>query len=238
MAKRSTNGRRKAKLAALNSEISAIDERIRVCGQALREVDDLIRLAKAGHPLPVGTLVMLTHIMVHALNSIADSSPESLWPWSRHAFVWPAHISRKREFRRANEKLMSDLHLGKGGVYSNRKWQLSAPSTQGALSVIINALARRDALNLPVLTRATKETWFEASWNDLIARGIRPEEGNLKPLGEAAIKPKRAVKHANLRGMSKQTEGMKRDDLRAEIKRQVRKAFNTFVGDADPIDFT
>jgi hypothetical protein len=215
--------------AALEAEISSIDERLRVSMETAQNVHDLIRLAKTGHQFPVTTLFMLTGEMVGALNSIADSQPELLFPLSCNVFVWPAFISRKREYRRANEKLMSDLRLGEDGIYGKKKWQVSALSTQGALGFLFNAMLRQEVLSLPPLTKATKRAWFEASWNDCLARGIRPEEGKLRPLGEAAIKPKRAIMHANLRGMPEQTEAMKRDDMRAEIKRQVWKAFNSLV---------
>jgi len=147
-------------------------------------------------------------------------------PLSRNLCAWPAFISRKREVRRGNEKLLNRLHLSVGGVYSKRRWRLSAASTQAALGLLWNAQVQPDVLQLPPLTKETVDVWFEASWNDLLERGIRREA---LALARSVVTGSSAVKRANRRGMPKQTTGMKRDDARAEIKRQVRKAFRNLV---------
>jgi hypothetical protein len=173
---------------------------------------------------------MIAGQMVDAVNSGVEQRPELFLKFSRNSVVWPALISRKRAIKLGNERLMKTLQLGEGDVYfSKKEWRLSAPSTQAALGLFLTALVRREAWKLPPLTQKTKRIWFDTSWDDLLRQGIAPEQvPKLAKLGKSAI-----GKKSISRGMPEQTEGMKRDDVRAEIKRQVWNAFNRLVGGAE-----
>jgi hypothetical protein len=203
------------------------DERLKIHQGAQRSVNELIRLAENGDELSVVFLVMIAAQMVDAVNSGVEQRPELFLKFSRNLIDWPAFISRKRAIKLANERLMKTLQLGEGDVYfSKKEWRLSAPSTQAALGLFLTALVRREVLKLPPLTEKTKRTWFEISWGEMLRKGIAPEQvPKLAKLGKSAI-----GKESISRGMPEQTEGMKRDDVRAEIKRQVWNAFNRVVG--------
>jgi hypothetical protein len=207
----------------LKGKIARSDERLRVCDHAGQSVSDLIRLAKAGDKLSVTTLVMLADITIYALNSIAERRPHLILPFSRNAVAWPALISRKRALIRANNKLMDTLQLGRGGIYSERGWQLAAPSTQAAIGLLINAQSKRTALHLPPLTKKTKRRWFEVSWKDFLDRGIKPEESKkLARLGKSkATKTPKYCKH-----LFKRTRDA---NVRAEIKARVWDAFDKLI---------
>jgi hypothetical protein len=227
--KRITAEERAAAISRNEAEISQIEESLRVWEQARKSASDLIRLAQDGNKLLVRVLWDTACDLVSALNSIAEKQPELLLPISRSIFLWPAFISRKRAFRIENAKLMDRLQLGQGDVYSQREWRLSAPSTKAAVGLFVTAQVRKKAWSLPPLTKKNKRTWFEASWNHMLREGIVPEETPfLAQLGKSAI-GKRSIS----RGMSEQTEGMRRDDIRAEIKRQIWNAFNTLIAGAE-----
>jgi hypothetical protein len=220
---------RAAEISRNEAEISRIEEMFRVCEQARKSANDLIRLARDGTKLPVHVLYDIALDLVSALNSIAEKQPELILPISRRIFFWPAFISRKRAFRIENVKLMDRLQLGEGDVYSQREWRLSARSTKAAAALFVTAQVRKKAWNLPPLTKKNKRTWFEASWKHMLREGTVPEETPfLAELGKSA-----AGKKSTTRGMSEQTKGMRRDDMRAEIKRQVWNAFDTLIAGAE-----
>ena len=208
---------RAVEISRLEAKISQIEEGFSVCEQARKSASDLTRLARDGNKLPVVVLFDIACDLVSALNSITKKQPELVIPISRAIFLWPAFIGRKRALRIENTKLIDTLQLGEGDVYSQREWRLSAPSTQAAAGLFVTAQLNKKAWDLPPLTKGNKRTWFEASWNYMLREGIVPEETTfLAQLGKSA-----AGKKSTTRGMSEQTEGMKRDDMRAEIKRQV-----------------
>jgi hypothetical protein len=223
-----TAEQREARIAQNELKISQIEEMFRVCKQARKSASDLIRLARAGNKMPVIVLWDLTSGLVSALNSIATKCPALVLPLSRGICIWPAFISRKRAFKLHNAKLMDALQLGEGGPYSKRQWQLSAPSTQAAVGLFVTAQLHKKEWDLPPLTEKSKRTWYEASWSYMLKEGTVPEETPfLAQLGKSAI-GKRSIS----RGMPKQTEGMKRDDMRAEIKRQIWNAFDRLIAGA------
>ena len=207
----------------LKRKIARSDERLRACDHAGNSVSDLIRLAEAGDKLPVTMLAMLAVKTVSALNSIAQRRPELILAFSRNGVSWPALISRKRAFIRANNKLMDTVQLGKGWIYSEREWQPAAPSTQAAMGLLINAQSKRTAFHLPPLTKRTKRRWFEVSWKDFLDRGIKPEESEeLARLGKSkAIKTPKYCKH-----LFKRTRDA---NVRAEIKARIWDAFDKLI---------
>lgn len=221
-----TAAQREAKISRLEIEISQLRETLRVNVLAGISVSDLIHLAEKGDKLSVIQLFMIAVETVSAVNSIAQRRPELVLNLSRALFFWPAFISRKRALKLDNAKLMKTLQLGEGGVYSKTRWQPSAPSTQVAFGLFSLALLHKNEWRLPPLAKKNKRTWFEASWNHLLLReGIVPEQTpKLAQLGKSAI-----GKKSISRGMPEQTAGMRRDDVRAEIKRQIWNAFNTLI---------
>lgn len=218
-----TAQQREVEIARIKSEIAKINETLAVCGQSWQSVTRLIGLAMRGdEPLPLHLLDMIAAEIIGALNAIAEKQPELLRPIARETFLWPALISRKRAFNRLNHERLVSLQLGKGQTFSDSEWQPAAASTHAAMVFMTVAQTLNRAGRLPPLTPEAKKQWFEASWASMIEHGLRPEENELlSPLGKSSI-GKKSVS----RGMPHQTEGMKRDDMRAEIKRRVWKAFD------------
>ena len=206
------------------------DDKLRIHEQAQRSVNELIRLAETGDELSIVLLFMIAAQTVDAVNSGVKQRLELFLKFSRNLIVWPAFISRKRGFKLANEELLKTLQLGEGTAYfSKKEWQPSASSTQAALGLFSIALVKKEEWKLPPLTAKTKREWFERSWKEMLREGIAPEEvAKLAKLGKSAIRKKSIS-----RGMPEQTDGMKRDDVRAEIKRQVWNAFDRLVAGAE-----
>jgi hypothetical protein len=220
--------RSETEISALEDKILEGAERLDVYAKVTQSVSDLIRLARAGNPLLVGTLHGIAVRTIGALYDIAAKRPEVVRPIARREFSWPALIGRKRFIKQLNERLMKNLQLGEGDGFSNRGWQLSAPSTQAALDLFLTAKLYEEDWNLAPLTEKNKRTWFEVAWQRMLNEGIVPEKIPwLAPLGKSAI-GKRSIS----RGMPAQTDGMKRDDMRAEIKGQIRNAFDKLVAGA------
>jgi hypothetical protein len=216
-------------------EISQIDrilegaERLNTSAQIAQIMSDVTRLAQAGDTRMVAQLHWIAVKAIVALNWLVMKKPEVLRPIARKEFCWPALIGRKRSIKQTNDRIIKILQLGEEEeMFSRRGWQMSAPSTQAAFDLFLTALSYQDDWKLPPLTNKTKRTWFEVAWQQMLNDGIKPEKIPwLAPVGKSAI-GKRSIS----RGMSDQTDGMKRDDVRSEIKRQVRNAFDKLVADA------
>jgi hypothetical protein len=215
-------------ISALQNRILEAAERLDVCAQVEQSVSDLIRLARTGNQLIVGELHSIAVTVIGALHDIAAKRPKLVRPIARRQFSWPALIGRKRFIKETNERLMERLDLGEGDTLSNRGWHFSAPSTHAAMDLFLTAQLYEEDWNLPPLAENNKRIWFEISWDQMLKEGIEPEKIPwLAPLGKSAI-GKRSVS----RGMPAQTDGMKRDDMRAEIKRQIWNAFEKLVAGA------
>jgi hypothetical protein len=161
--------------------------------------------------------------LVVALEDIAKKRPELLRPIARQTFFWPGFISRKRAFDRENAKLMDKIELGVGGPYSTKQWRISAPSTQLAIKLHLLCRTYEKQWQLPRLTKKNKRTWFEQGWKHMVNDlGVVPEKDpHLAKLGKSATR-NRSGWDAKYRGHA--------CDVRAEIKRQVRNAFNGLIG--------
>jgi hypothetical protein len=220
--------RSETEISALQDKTSDGAERLDLSAKVTQSVSDLIRLARTGNRLMVGKLHGIAVQTIAALYDIAGKRPEVLRSIARMEFSWPALIGRKRFIKQLNERLVTSLQLGEGDAFSTRGWQLLAPSTQAALDLFLTAKLYQKDWNLAALTEKNKRTWFEVAWQQMLNEGIVPEKIPwLAPLGKSAI-GKRSIS----RGMPAQTDGMKRDDTRAEIKRQIRNAFDNLVAGA------
>jgi len=156
--------------------------------------------------------------LVMALHDMAQKRPELLRPIARQQIVWPGFISRKkRAFDTENAKLMDKIELGVGGPFSTKKWQISATSTQFAIRLYLEGQKHAKQLGLPPLTtKKKKQIWFERIWKYAVDDlHIEPEKNPvLAKLGRAAV----------TRNINASAE-----DIRAEIKKQVWKAFDGLI---------
>jgi hypothetical protein len=164
--------------------------------------------------------VQETFMHVEHLNNIAKLHPEWVIPIARKRIVWPAFISRKTALQKQNVELMATIELGKESGYSDREWQPDAPATRGALWVKWLGERYGKQWRLPPFSQKNKRNWFDKAWRcaerDL---HITPENDPLLgPLGKSAK-----------RYYYKREDPKKRMPLavRAEIKRQIWKAFDT-----------
>jgi hypothetical protein len=167
-------------------------------------------------------LVQETFMYVQMLNNITQRYPELVIPIARKQVVWPGLISRKRAFQQDNAKLIDKIQLGKESGYSDREWQPDAPATHGAHWVHWWGSGMAKKWRLPEITRKNKKSWFDKTWR-CMERDLHIELENdplLGPLGKSAKK-----------FYYKREDPKKRMPLavRAEIKRQIWKAFDTLI---------
>jgi hypothetical protein len=103
-------------------------ERIR---QSVEEdLKRLVRYAKEGERLAGEALAVVAGTAVSELSDIARQQPKMFLRLSRKQFAWPGLVSSKRGITERNKELLKLLQVGKNGIYSNKKWQISAPSTR------------------------------------------------------------------------------------------------------------
>jgi hypothetical protein len=124
-----------------------------------------------------------------------------------------------------NEKLINELQLGKGGIFSEGEWQISAPSTQTALKLFSFGQFRAlEGLCQPFAPKIKKQ-WFRENWEAMLDTGVAPEQSDfLRPLG----KSKAAKKPKYCKNLLPPTQIA---NARSEIKRRVWKAFDHLFPD-------
>jgi hypothetical protein len=214
---------RLSEVERLKSETARIDERFRVCAQAVRSVSDLIGLSAEGNRLVVHTILMLALLVVDTLDSIVKTRPK-LGRWlARDTFVWPGLLSRKRPLRKANDELLKTLQLGKRGIFSVEAVHLGALSIRGAMIIFSVGQWRSAAGQGPRLSRKNKKKWFDNNWEWLLGHGFAPEQHDvLRKLGASkAWKKPKFCKQLHPATSSA--------NVRAEIKARVWEAFNNLV---------
>ena len=205
-----------------------MEQVLRAHAVATEDIAEVARLAGEGDMFSIYTLYWIASESVSALNQLASEKPELFRSLARNTFSWPGTISRKRALKRANEELMDRLQLGQGVTFSTRDWRVSAASTRVAFALWIGYLLKHGPPEQR-LTRKAKRELFEKIWAEEIAEGWRPEDNEkTAKLGKFAV-----GKKSTSRGMSEQTPGMRRDDVRAEIKRRVWEAFDVLVPDTE-----
>jgi hypothetical protein len=219
-----------SEIARLKSEIADYDAWENAVHSAASGVSALRHRAANGHEGSILTLTLIATSAINTLNSLIRERPKLMRRIAFNDIAWPALISHKREVRKANDEILRTLQLKENGnIFSNRKWQLSAPSTQVAISLIARRVFHEVWSNTkPKLTKGEKRDLFEVLWTEMLADGVIPEQSEkMAPLGKGA-----AGKRPTNRGMSEQTPGMAANDIRAEIKRQVWKAFDSLIAEA------
>jgi hypothetical protein len=166
-------------------------------------------------------LAQETWMRVEHLNEIAKSDPDLVIPIARKQIVWPGFISRKRAFQKENAELMARIELGRNSNYSDREWRPDAPATRGAHWVYWWGSGMAKQWRLPQLTGKNKRSWFDKAWSCMLRDlHVTPEnDPRLGPLGESA---KRYYKREDPKERAPLA-------MRAEIKRQIWKAFDTLI---------
>lgn len=187
----------------------------------------LVDCALGGDREAVMRLITWTWSFVMALDDAARLRPELVRPFSRKEVMWPAFIGKgaKRKRGSANDWLITQLELGKESPYRG-SWHPNAPSTKMVIAMESWLKQNSDLLGLPPLTVKTRLVWFNRGWEELLkATNGRPDQhAFLAQIGKSAVR-----RNEKGRGMSSQTEGMKRDDVTAKIKEILKKAFLTYT---------
>lgn len=218
---------RSEQMKALKAELATLNARRRAVSQAQDSIRELIRFAKEGNELSICALVDIAVRAICALNrDVLKEHPEIVRRASRTGVTWPGMISRKRSLVEANKRLMDNLQLGGGSIFSQKKWQPNAPSTQAALGLFLPYLYRVDWSARPPLTKKEKRELFDAAWEGILASGIQPEHvEKLAALGRS--RQTKVPKYCkNLHSATRNA------NVRDEIKRQLWKAFDNLLADA------
>ena len=159
---------------------------------------------------------------VMELHDMAQKRPELFRPIARHLFSWPGFISRKRAFDRKNAELMEKIELGADCPYSTKQWRISAPTTHTAMTLHLYCCKHEKQWQLPPLTtKKNKRSWFEHGWNYMVndLHLVPENDPVLAPLGKSA---ERYYKREDPKERTVMA-------VRAEIKRQIWKAFDKLI---------
>jgi hypothetical protein len=160
--------------------------------------------------------------LVTELDHMAQNRPELFRLVARKTFWWPGFVSRKRVFGAKYDKLMDKIELGADCPYSPKQWQLGSPTTRTAMELHLYCCSYEKQWQLPPLTTTkNKRLWFERGWNYMVNDlHVVPENHPvLAPLGKSA------ERYYKLEDPKERTPLAKR----AEIKRQIWKAFDSLV---------
>ena len=111
------------------------------------------------------------HKLLTALDHMARKRSELFRVIARQTFYWPGFISHKRAFDRKNAELMEKIELGVDCPYSPKQWQISAPTTQLAMTFHLYCRTYETQWQLPPLTtKKNKRLWFERAWQYTTAK--------------------------------------------------------------------
>ena len=160
-------------------------------------------------------------------HALTRAHPDLVRRRARDTFAWPGWISRKRMAKQGNKELMDHLQLGQGGaVFSDKKWQLSAPSTRIALWLLMPASVKDPKMFKRVpLTKEEKRELFDRLWEQELAKGWRPEH---EEPSAALGKSKAAKKPKYCKNLHPKTRDA---NARAEIKARVWNSFDTLIAE-------
>jgi hypothetical protein len=175
-----------------------------------------------GESLAAISLWNEAHKLLTALDHMARKRPELFRVIARQTFYWPGFISHKRAFDRKNDELMEKIELGVDCPYSPKQWQISAPTTQLAMTFHLHCRTYEKQWQLPPLTtKKNKRMWFERAWQYMVddLHVVPENDPVLAPLGESA---KRDYKREDPKERTPLA-------VRAEIKRQIWKAFDKLI---------
>lgn len=127
---------------------------------------------------------------VSELHDLAQKRPELLRPIAREQIVWPGFICRKRALDVENADIMDKIELGVGVPFSTKRWQMTATSTQFAISLYSLCHTYEKELQLPPLTKKNKRSWFDRVWRYAVNElGVVPENNPyLAQLGKSATR--------------------------------------------------
>jgi len=146
------------KLRAAEATLARAEEIERIRQSIEESLKLLVRYAKEGERLAGEALAVVAGTAVSELNDIARQQPKMFLRLSRKQFAWPGLVSSKRGITERNKELLKLLQVGKNGIYSKKKWQISAPSTRLVMSMFFLAQDLAAKGRLPRLTKKTKRT--------------------------------------------------------------------------------
>jgi hypothetical protein len=195
------------------------EEVLRRAAQYNAVVAELCDEAMDGDELAARLLVEYASVAIQTLEQIAYRRPKVLHPMSLYHIRWPAFIGHKEFHREKNLQLMEKLKLGEKNPL-NHKWNPKSPATFTAYSMLYWLQQNQAALQLPPLTKATFEKWFEYGWEGFVhqLQGHPEKYGYLRSLFELSAQ-KKVTKNQEKRNLE--------TVIREKIKHALKQGFKT-----------
>lgn len=189
------------------------------------------RLADEGDPKALGMLIGTATETTQDLHNIAERDPELLHPHSKMSELWPAMIGKHAAIRERNDLLIGRLKLSKEGL-SNSRFQLTSKATETARAILESLHEYQKKLNLPPLSKATRDEWFKMGWRMwCIEKESDPNNYNLL----RAVVIGAAESEWDRRGHNEKGEKRSKDNSAFEnivlqrIKSAVKQGFNSIT---------
>ena len=176
------------------------------------EITDLYDQALMGDELAIAVLVEYANTAIQALEQIARLNPKLLHPISEHHIRWPAFIGIKDIQLERNRALIEKLKLGDKSLF-NHKWNPKSPATFTAYSMLYWLNENQSVLQLPPLSKATLDEWFETGWKGF------SESLQGHPETYLYMRP-----HYEVTAVKKLNKDQEKRDLNAVIRDRIKKA--------------
>ena len=127
------------------------------------QTGELYEKAMWGDELAAAVLVEFASTAIQVLEHIARRKPERLHLMSMHHIRWPSFIGIKQFQNEKNQELIKKLRLGDESKFRH-KWNPKSPATHTAYSMLYWLVENQSTLQLPPLSKASFDQWFETGW--------------------------------------------------------------------------
>ena len=247
----------KAEVLTIQKDFASLYEKLLILA-----ADDDLEVAQIGGCY----LEKVTRAAIDKLYEVADQRPEILAPWARQRLDWPGFIPEHVAAKKANERMLKLIQLGKASPIDLSGSNLDRETLSVALEMMraiqesranyykdVQLRAndeipawRHDAQELDNLNQGSKSAWFKVGWHALEhGRGGREsllqDQLILGIVGDSAMLRAEGRKHqkiAKLKSQLKLAEASETDaeSLRLEMKIWDAEREEAKVADSDILE--
>ena len=207
-------------------ELSRLREILDFCDGVKDRIEALLIRSENGDQLALFNLVGIVVETSNRINRIASVRPELVRPLAQISLGWPGLLSRNKAHREEMRTLIDKIELGSKAIGGGAS-QLNKPATETAFELYLRLQKNQLSLQLPPLTTATADVWFEAGWKMLLrTTSDHPEKNEfLRQIGE------HYGEHSKNTGQQKRVTFATREaNIRAGVRKQLRQSFKGLLG--------
>ena len=169
---------------------------------------DLFEFADHGDDRALDLIIKIVFKVIEGLEHRIERDPVRFHQWSHPEIHWPSFIGKKKVLGERAKRFIELLELSKTCPLRH-KWDPNSPATQSAHQMIAWLEENQQTLNLPPLSRATWEQWFDVGWQGLVTamKGKPEKDPYLRRIAEGMAETKWVI-----RGQSRGTPMGKKED--------------------------